>query len=65
MDKDIVKAVAWKVATAKGEEHKLFESMALWTSGSFDFGIAAAMYVLSSVLGEDVVKSAMQLWLTK
>ena len=65
MDKDMIKAVAWKVVTAKGEEHKLFESMALEISGSFEFGIAATMYALSSVLGEDVVKTAMQLWLTK
>ena len=65
MDKDIVNAVAWKVVTAKGEEHKLFESMAMETSGSFEYGIAATMFALSSVLGEDVVKSALHLWLTK
>ena len=60
---EIIKAVEEKMYKAQGEQHKKYESLAVGSHSSFDYGIRFTLYILSQKLGEDKVQKAMQDWL--
>ena len=59
----MVKALQERICKAQGQEHQLYEDMAIEGNSSFDFGVRMTMYALSQMLGEDKVTKAMQNWL--
>lgn len=62
--KQILHAIDAKVCLAKGEEKDKYENMVLqYCDSSFQFGALSVIDGISSILGKDVVDSALSLWL--
>lgn len=62
--KQILRAIDTKVCLAKGREKDKYENMVLqYCDTSFQFGALSVIDGISSILGKDVVDSALSSWL--
>ena len=60
---EIIKAIREKTHKAQGDEHEIYENLAFDSHSSFGYGVRITLYALSQVLGEDVIQTAILLWL--